>query len=222
MLARIMRWRSVHLLVSLLALVLFHPLASAIPEPWDGRIMNVLTTAVMLAAVWWASDTRQHRLVAVMLVSPATLAQWFRDEIHAWAALAGFAFYFYVIAMLCRTVMRRSTAQMDRVFTAISVYLLITVTFSYLHLAIHELDPNAYAFSTPPAVDAITDMLYFSFVTILSLGYGDIVPVDPFARMLTVIEAFVGAFFVAILIARLISLDPDAGQGEAGPPSSDA
>ena len=50
-------------------------------------------------------------------------------------------------------------------------------------------------------------MLYFSLVTILTLGYGDIVPIAPFARMLTVFEAFFGSFFIAILIARLVSLE---------------
>ncbi|GJM23325.1 MAG: hypothetical protein DHS20C15_32400 [Planctomycetota bacterium] len=203
-------WRSSHLLLSLLALVMFHPLALAIPEPWDGRIMNALTTIVMLTAVWWTAEHRRHRWMAVLLVSPASFTQWLRNDIGPWAAVAGVVFYLYLIALLFRRVIRPSTATIDRVFTAISVYLLITVTFSYVHLALYDFDPSAYSFATPPALDPITDMLYFSFVTILSLGYGDIVPVAPFARMVTVTEAFVGAFFVAILIARLVSLGPQA------------
>ena len=48
--------------------------------------------------------------------------------------------------------------------------------------------------------------IYFSFVTLTTLGYGDIVPISPFARTLSITEALIGSFFIAILIAKLVGL----------------
>jgi voltage-gated potassium channel Kch len=212
----ILQWRSVHLLCSLLALLLFHPFVEALPQPWSGRLSSLLTTAVMLAAVWWTAQTRRHRVVAVALVSPAVLALWLRETLGPFAALAWIAFCLYVIGRLFATVLSRHTALVDRIFASLSVYLLIAMTFAYLHLLVYRLNPEAYHFPSPPVGEGVGDMLYFSLVTILTLGYGDIVPVNPFARMLTVTEAFIGAFFIAILVARLVSLGAD-GSGVEGP-----
>ena len=81
------------------------------------------------------------------------------------------------------------------------------MAFAYLHRLVLKIDGAAYDFpgGMPAAGEVMVDLLYFSMVTILTLGFGDIVPVTPFARMLTVMEAFVGAFFIAILVSRLIS-----------------
>lgn len=215
---RFLKRRSVHLLVSLLALVLLHPFAAYIPEPWGHRVTSLLTSAVMLTAVWWTAQSHHHRIVPVILVSPAVVTLWLRQELGPFAALGWMLFCFYVIARLFTVVLERRTNAIDRTLTAISVFLLIAMTFAYLHVMVYELDPSAYSFPTPITNEGVSDMLYFSLVTILALGFGDIVPVNPVARMLTVIEAFVGAFFIAILIARLVSLDPDDVEvNEEGP-----
>lgn len=201
-------WRSVHLLASLVLLVLLEPVALLIPAPWGGRLLSLLTTGVMLAAVWWVAERSHHRLVALLLVVLAIPAFWVRDALHPLGALAWVAFCVYVIGQLFAAVLSRRIRFVDRILTAVSVYLLIGMTFAYLHLMIWRLAPAAYDFGErPPTIEPMVDMLYFSFVTMLTLGYGDVVPVDPFARMLTVLEALTGAFFLAILIARLVSHD---------------
>jgi len=206
----ILKRRSVHLLLSLMALILLHPFAALIGQPWASRITSLLTTGVMLAAVWWTAETRGLRLLAAGLVSPALLALWLRDELGPLASLAWILFCLFVIARLFATMMSRRTDLLDRITTAISVYLLVAMTFAFLHLMVYRIEPSAYHFPVAPTGEGMSDMLYFSLVTILTLGYGDIVPVNPFARMLTVTEAFVGAFFIAILIARLVSLGPES------------
>ncbi len=208
MLPPLLRLRSVHLLLSLLALLLFHPFALLLPPPWDDGLGALLLTLVMLSALWWTTEGSGHRLLAVLLSTPGFAAIWVGEEQFGPVAdLAWVLFMFYVTARLFGTILRSDVQIADRVFTAISVYLLLAITFANLHELVFKLEPAAYRF--PEEASTGEDpgtMLYFSLVTMLTLGFGDIVPVNPFARMLTVFEAFVGAFFIAILIARLVSL----------------
>ncbi len=208
---KVLKWPSVHLLVSLLALILLHPFAEQLPQPWPTRLTSLLTTAVLLAAVWWTSEARRHRVAAVVLVSVPIAALWFRQSLGPPATMIWVLFCIYVAGRLFAAVLGRRINVVDRVLAATSLYLLVAITFSFLHLMVYGMDPEAYSFPVPPTGEGAGDMLYFSMVTILTLGYGDIVPVAPFARMLTVTEAFIGAFFIAILIAGLVS------QGK-GPP----
>ncbi len=192
-------------MMSLLGLILFHPILDALPEPWSDRLGSSLTVAVMLAGVWWAAEERRHWWPALLLVLPAIGTFWFRDELSPFVALTWTAFCVYTISIVFLAVMQAHQTFLDRVFAAISVYLLVGMTYSYLYMMILRLDSGSFSFPRQVPLDPTTDMLYFSFVTILTLGFGDIVPLSPFARMLTITEALTGTFFIAILIARLIS-----------------
>jgi hypothetical protein len=173
----------------------------------------------MLASVWWSSEKSRHRIPATILVVPAIVALWFQAEVGPFAPLAWTVFLLYPIALLFMAVMRPGVSNLDRVLAAVSVYLLIAVTFGYLHQMVMMLDSTSYRMPIDPMREGNTDMLYFSFVTILTLGFGDIIPLSPFARMLTVTEALIGVFFIAILIARLISLRDEPAEN-SGPTRS--
>ena len=78
--------------------------------------------------------------------------------------------------------------------------------------------PDAFVFSAgPPASRSMQGFtaLYFSLITLATVGYGDIVPVAGVVRMLAAMEAIVGMFYVALLISRLVSLYPSKGQSRA-------
>jgi len=83
-------------------------------------------------------------------------------------------------------------------------------TFAYLLIEINS--PGAIALKnefdllTDNPRELIAEIMYFSFVTITTLGYGDITPVSPLAQSLVIIQAFVGQIYVAIVIARLVGL----------------
>jgi hypothetical protein len=93
----------------------------------------------------------------------------------------------------------------DRVFGAIVLYLLLGVMWAFAYAMLNVLLPNAFtdgAGKTP----ALTEWIYFSFVTLTTVGYGDITPVARAARSLAMLEALVGQLYPAIIIARLVSL----------------
>jgi hypothetical protein len=95
-----------------------------------------------------------------------------------------------------------------RVQGSVAVYLLLGLAWAHAYFLVALIHPGA--FNTPPAADGINEMpqfVYYSFVTLTTVGYGDITPIHPFARSLATLEALVGQLYPAILIARLVSLE---------------
>jgi Ion channel len=92
---------------------------------------------------------------------------------------------------------------------AVVIYLSLATIFAAAYGLILELSPDAFVNLLAPAGDPqeVATMLYFSLTTPTTTGYGDIVAVDPFARSLANLEAVVGQFFLAITVARLVTLE---------------
>jgi voltage-gated potassium channel Kch len=105
-------------------------------------------------------------------------------------------------------VLRAGHVTPDSIFASIVVYQLIGMFFSAIFTLTMLVDPSALKLPgdgpPPPFRIVQMDMLYFSFVTLATLGYGDIVPVSSFARSMAVTEALVGQFYVAVVVALLI------------------
>jgi uncharacterized membrane protein len=93
----------------------------------------------------------------------------------------------------------------DRVFGAVVLYLLLGLIWAVAYAAVHTADPGAFA-GVPRHDDTPPDWVYFSFVTLTTVGYGDITAVARSARTLAILEALVGQLYPAVIIARLVSL----------------
>lgn len=109
-----------------------------------------------------------------------------------------------------RHVLLGNEVTIDSIFAAIVAYVLAALAFAAAYSALYALAPGSLSF---PESSAIADSgavdvqtTYFSFVTIATLGYGDITPHLPFAQMLVVCEAMFGQFYVAVVIAWLVSM----------------
>jgi hypothetical protein len=98
-----------------------------------------------------------------------------------------------------------------RIQGAVALYLVLGLLFAHLYSVLNALVPEAFA-NVPRGLNAHAvfyrgHLLYFSFVTLTSTGYGDIVPLHPVARSLANLEAVIGQLFPATLLARLVSLE---------------
>jgi len=92
---------------------------------------------------------------------------------------------------------------------AIVIYLSLATIFAAAYGLVWELNPGAFANPVAQAggPEEVATMLYFSFTTLTTTGYGDIVPLDPFARSLANLESVIGPFFLAITVARLVTME---------------
>jgi hypothetical protein len=92
---------------------------------------------------------------------------------------------------------------------AMLIYLSLATIFAAAYGLIWELNPSAFANLVPQMGDPeeVVTMIYFSLTTLTTTGYGDIVPIDPFARSLANLESVIGPFYLAITVARLVTLE---------------
>jgi hypothetical protein len=110
--------------------------------------------------------------------------------------------------VVARAVFARGRVTYHRIVGAILLYLTIAATFVALFALVGPLVPNAFSglsFEDSPGL--ASKLIYFSFVTLTSTGYGDIVPIHPFARSLCNVEMIIGQLYPATLLARLVTLE---------------
>lgn len=110
-----------------------------------------------------------------------------------------------VLAMgaAARYALRAGDVDAERIFAALDVYLLAGLTFGVAFRLVEQFAPGSFG---GPHAGEPASFIYFSFVTIATLGYGDIVPLSGPARALAILEAVGGQMYLAVLVARLVSL----------------
>lgn len=219
MVGRLLGWvtsenhRYATLLWSLVILFLLYPLMQSLGL---SRFWSLLFIGELLLTVYAISEGTRSLKVAVLLVTPAILGEltfflFENHETHWFSTVSVGVFLSYVIVVVYRSsVFAGGRVTGDRVSGAIAVYLLVGLLWGILYGMVAATTPGsfkgleAFALGEPGAQQ---DYIYFSFVTLTTLGYGDMSPVTPFAKTLAWIEAVFGQIYLAVTIARLVSLE---------------
>ena len=110
----------------------------------------------------------------------------------------------FLVVVLGQT-LRAGPITFHRILGAIAAYLLLGVLWAYAYALVAHLRPGAFSGPVRPE-DGPRAFFYFSFLTLTTVGYGDVLPVHPVARSLAMLEAVTGPLYLAILVARLVSL----------------
>ena len=206
------RFSAVELLVTLVLLIALSPFFS---ETKHGSLVeSLLISIVLILATMTVGSRRWTFAVAIILVVPTLVARWLhhlnpgplREEIYA---ASGLIFVLFAVGNLFHFILRAPKVDLEVVCAGISGYLLLGIVWVLAYNIVWVHDPKAFAFTvTSPTGDVMQGFtaMYFSYVTLCTVGYGDIVPVTPAARMLASVEAMTGTFYMAIMIARLVSL----------------
>ena len=190
----------------------------------DQLAESVRLTLVLLTGLLAVGGRHRTLLLGIMLVLPALIGKWVDhwrpDLVPDWTfLLPGVLFVLFVIFQLLRFILRAPHVNSEVLCAGISGYLLLGLLWSLAYTLVAQLDPAAFAFTAGPAgahsMKGFT-ALYFSFVTLSTVGFGDILAVSNPARMLAMTEAVIGIFYSTILIARLVSLY-SAQPPETGP-----
>ena len=189
------------LLMTLLAI----PILSAFK--FSGILIESCLAASLLAAIMPVSGVRSRpyllvAMVVVWLARPITV--WLEHPSLSTATLA----IWIVIGLLAtaaalRFAMRASEVDAEHLYAALSAYLMAGVFFGLLYWVLEQVKPGTF---TAPTRFSQTGAVYFSFVTLATLGYGDVVPRGDIARGVAIVEGIGGQLFLAVLVARLVSL----------------
>jgi ion channel len=205
------RFSTVELLVALALLFFFFPFVEEVKG--GDVIVSILLSLVLLSAVLAVADRKGVFFIALVLAIPAIAGRWinhFRPDLVPPPVflIAGLALIAFVVANLLRFVLRAPSVNTEVLCASISAYLMLGLLWTVAYWLVDQVTPGAFAFNTNAGKQSMNgfNAFYFSFITLSTVGYGDITPVSRIARWLAAIEAMTGLLYVAVLIARLVSL----------------
>jgi ion channel len=177
-------------------------------------LFRLLGAGAFVSGVYAVSDKRAQWITALVLAIPAGVLNTvfaFRPDPQIAVPTLIFTnlFLVFTLVALLRAVIRAERVTHDTIYGALSVYLLMAIAWAAAYLLLVTIQPGAIAMDAarhPNHRMDWFDCVFYSFVTLTSVGYGDIVPMTAQARSLSVLEAVSGMMYVAVLIARLVGL----------------
>jgi hypothetical protein len=212
------------LLAMLVLLLVGAPILKALEPEGLPRLTAIVTAvlffAVLLSAVSAVARRGAAIVIALSLVG-LIVVLWAVDQLvnAAWIAVvartASAALLGFTITLMLHHLFTTDQVTWNTIAASLCIYLLLIVLWSNFYAIMALLDPSS--FRLPPEYDTVAEVrefsgqssaiaLYYSLVTMTTLGYGDIVPLSPPARTLAGVQAVTGQLYIAVLIARLVGL----------------
>ncbi|HZD37667.1 MAG TPA: ion channel [Actinomycetes bacterium] len=199
--------------VLLLVLLLVEYFAlMVIPQDRWSRVVSAVMVAGTLLLGLRTSGVGRRTLRAASIASAVGAVAVIVPSLASRPVLVGqaYAVLGVLLAMTPPAVLRRvlhhQTVTTETIAGAVCVYVLLGLVFAFLYLAIGSFAPNAFSQPTGSEPKGSATYLYFSFISLTTVGFGDIVPVGKVARALVVLEALLGQIFLVTTVARLVAL----------------
>ena len=178
---------------------------------WKGCL-----TLVFFTSIFNCKHHRSIRILAIILGIPTFIMTWVnlfdRNEIMLVINAAISVLFITTIAIsILIDVIRRARVTLETLRGVICAYFMIAFAFGYMYYLIEFMQPGAIHFSNHVVSihsfpHFLSEMLYFSFVTLLTIGYGDITAAMDIGQTIAVVEGMIGQFYIAILVARIVSV----------------
>jgi hypothetical protein len=202
------RYSTAKLLTALAALFVATPFIEDLPR--GDLLEGILLTLVMISSVLAVGGRRRSLIIALVLMTPALAGKWINhvrpDVLPPVVFLAGTVVFFgFIVGHLLTFIVRSPRVNVEVLCAGVSGFLMLGLLWTPLYLIVAGLDPTAFTIASGRVMRGF-DAFYFSFITLCTVGYGDVTPVSKVARMLAVTEAITGLFYMAVLISRLVSV----------------
>ena len=201
--------RFLFLLISILLLLLLSPFLRGFLS--IKIMLDIFFSLVFISAVNAISSNKRNLVILSVLAIPMLLSIWIGHFIEIQGlsitgSFSGIIFFIYLIITLLRHVFRQERINREVIFAAIVVYLLMGVLWAYVYGTIESIQPNSFSRIKDTMGDQRYLFLYYSFVTLTTLGYGDISPITPVASSMAILEAIIGQLYLVVQIAWLVGL----------------
>jgi hypothetical protein len=191
---------------------------------WELVVSDVAFTLIIISGIFAVSPRYSVKIVMVVSALGAFLLRWLvlvQPTLSLRIAdLASTIFFLILLALIVlRQVFKEGHINAYRIMGAVAVYLIVGLAFANGYQLIFLVRDTAFAFSSGFAGGEVffSRFLYFSFVTLTTLGYGDITPLDPAAKSLVMLQGILGMLFPAIMITRLVGLEIESRKARMKP-----
>jgi len=202
-------------LTTLLAILMLGFIIEPLIDTDSSRIaVGILLSCVLISGAGNVSKKLIPRIFFGLLTLTAITLTWLQKyfpdgTLAIWVALSSLVCLILLTIVIFRHVFQAGPVTADRVRGAVAAYILIGLSWSFIYQCIDLTLSGAFSLPTIRALpvdhERNQNITYFSFVTLTTLGYGDIVPIHRSARMFAIVEALIGQLYPATLLARLIS-----------------
>lgn len=210
-------------LISILMLVAVHPITENSHEL--SAIVEVFFLLVVISGTFALNQTPRRLAAALVLGLLAAVAtgifhatESFMPSANRPAIVAQLltyiAFLLFASWLMLRDVMHEKRVTSDTICGAISVYMMLGISWAFWFCILEVSQPGSFAYpewlAPPEGTDVawhlVSTFIYFSFTTMTTLGYGDVTPISAAARTFTWLEAVTGQLYLAVLVAKLVAM----------------
>ncbi|MDJ0856860.1 MAG: potassium channel family protein [Desulfobacterales bacterium] len=201
------RYRFTILMVAFLFVLVVYPFLEYFQLLHIDFILTIFITLLLISCIHALSTSHREAIVACLVIIPAIFMDWigvFVEGLHVEIVVDIYKIvaFSYICYGLLRYALRAGVVDREKIAAAVNVYLFLGLIWRDLYSLISLLIPGAYN----SELLSQTDFLYYSFVTLSTLGYGDVLPVIGPAKALAYFEAIIGQLYLTILVARLVGL----------------
>lgn len=207
MVANILHKRFSYLFFTIVLLFLIRPFVEvATPLTY---VTNIFLWFIIISCVWAVQEKRKRRGLVITMAIATILAGLMdvvlNNTVTQWAgSITIVLFLAYAVGSIMFYLFRQVSITTDMIMAAASEYVLIGILWTFLYYVLEAMLPGSFSLSGSEADPS--GFLYFSFVTLTTTGYGDVLPISVQARSLSILEMITGQLFIAITLARLVSL----------------
>jgi voltage-gated potassium channel len=209
------RWRFAVVLVASLLLAVAQPLTKGLID--EEGSFDFFFSILIVAVLGLVFEDGNHRRTAATLGLAALLAIWvshgLANHLGAWllvgAYLLAVCFIAFALYGILRAILVKHPSA-DAIFGAVCGYLLLGIIWGLLYMAVETASPGSFRMPATAGDDSLVGrpdrgvLSYYSFITLVTVGYGDVTPATPLTRTLAWIEAVTGQFYLAVLVAGLV------------------
>jgi Ion channel len=199
-----------YLLITELALIVVFPLT--VGSGVEAHFFRLLTTTLFAVSLYTALGNRRITMVALLLgVPPVTIyianTLGSVPRLHLLGIGLGSLYLIFMTAVFIHEVLSHPAVTTDTLYGAIAAFLLVGFTCGMIYAVIQQVSPGSFLDTVEPSRGIRPpELIFFSFTTLTTVGYGDIVPRHGFAKSIAVLESLMGVMYPAVFVGRLIGL----------------
>lgn len=201
------------LLISLILLFIFRPYSRG---PLYMAIWEVFLILVFLSAIFNCDHSKKVKIISACVGVPALIFEWTNLVYHSNTLALFFVFFTIVFVFITTTsiikkVIINARVRLETLRGVVCAYFMVAFGFAFSYFFIALLLPGSFHITnldptTLTHSHYLSEMMYFSFVTLLCIGYGDVLAIHDFAQTLAILEGIIGQFYIAILVSRLVAV----------------
>ena len=198
-----MKSRFIYIILAIVLVILVTPFIRH--TGITGHLFTTLIAAMIPLTSFYALTADRNRAIIILFIAAPFvildgMSMFFTNRYLMIAAISfGTILYFYIIVLLVINLLSYRVVTADLIYCAISTYFLIGVMWAGIYIVLEGIFPGSFS-----GISETADLLYFSFVTLTTVGFGDITPQSILGKRLAIFEAAMGGIYLAVIIAMIV------------------